>query len=460
MTIGGRKIIIQIAMKSRILLIDDEEKDRNYITQILKSENYEVIIAENGFQGIEKVKDKNLNLALLDMVLPDINGLEVLKEILKLKPSLPVIMISKFGTIQNAVVATKIGAYDWLEKSADKETILLTVRNALEKDKLQKELSSLKEEALKKYQMIGESKPIKKVFSLIENFATSNATVLIIGESGVGKELIARALHNKGNRRDKPFVKLNCAAIPETLIESELFGYEKGAFTGATGQKKGKLEVADTGSVFLDEVGDLGLSAQAKLLRFLQEEEFERLGGTEIIKVDVRIIAATNKNLIEEIEQNNFRDDLYYRLNVITILVPPLRERTDDIPVLADYFFYKYREPNGIPKKYFTPSAIEFLKNLPWKGNIRQLENVIERAAILVKSQEIGPNDLMRILESDDIPKKFLQKKLKEATEQFEKEFILSILAENNGNKPKTAEMLDIDVSHLYRKLKDFGISP
>jgi two-component system nitrogen regulation response regulator NtrX len=447
-------------LPNRILLIDDEQKDRDKIIPILKSENYEVITAENGFEGIEKVKAVDLNLILLDMVLPDINGLEVLKETMKLKPMIPVIMISKFGTIQNAVVATKIGAYDWLEKSADKELILLTVRNALEKDRLQKELSLLKEEVFKKYQMIGVSEPIKQVFGLIENFAQSDASVLIIGESGVGKELIARALHNKSNRQDKPFVKLNCAAIPETLIESELFGYEKGAFTGATGSKQGKLEVGDTGSVFLDEVGDLGLSAQAKLLRFLQEQEFERLGSTKTIKVDVRIIAATNKNLIAEIEHKNFRDDLYYRLNVITIFVPPLRERTGDIPILADYFFDKYSESNGIPKKSFTPAAIEYLKNLPWKGNIRQLENIIERAAILVKSQEIGPNDIARILESDEIPKKLLQKKLKEATEQFEKEFILSILAENKGNKLKTAEMLGIDVSHLYRKLKDFGINP
>ncbi len=447
-------------MPNRILLIDDEQKDRDKIIPILKSEKYDVITAENGFEGIEKVKTLDLNLILLDMVLPDINGLEVLKEIMKLKPTIPVIMISKFGTIQNAVVATKIGAYDWLEKSADKELIFLTVRNALEKDKLQKELSLLKEEAFKKYEMIGVSEPIKQVFGLIENFAQSDASVLIIGESGVGKELIARALHNKSNRSVKPFVKLNCAAIPETLIESELFGFEKGAFTGATGSKPGKLEIADTGSVFLDEVGDLGLSAQAKLLRFLQEQEFERLGSTKTIKVDVRIIAATNKNLMREIDQKKFRDDLYYRLNVITIFVPPLRDRPDDIPILADYFFDKYSETNGIPKKSFTPAAIEYLKSLQWKGNIRQLENVIERTAILVKSQEIGPNDIARILESDEKPKKLSQKNLKEATEQFEKELIQSILVENNGNKPKTAEILGIDVSHLYRKLKDFGISP
>lgn len=439
-------------------MIDDDEQDRGKIIPILKSKDYQVIIAENGFDGIAKVKAMDLNLVLLDMVLPDINGIEVLKEIMILRPTLPVIMISKFGTIQNAVVATKIGAYDWLEKSADKETILLTVRNALEKDELHREITTLKEEALKKYQMIGISEPIKRVFSLVENFANSNATVLIIGESGVGKELIARALHNKSKRSDKPFVKLNCAAIPENLIESELFGYEKGAFTGAATQKKGKLEIANDGTVFLDEVGDLGSSAQAKLLRFLQEEEFERLGGTETIKVDVRIIAATNKNLIMEIESGNFREDLYYRLNVINIYVPPLRERKEDIPVLVDFFLGKHYESNGIPKKTISPEANEFLMNLPWKGNIRELVNVIERATLLIKSPVIEPNDLTRIMESGINHNKFKNKKLKEVIKQCEKEFILNVLADNNWNKTKTAEILEINVTQLYRKLKDLGI--
>ena len=447
-------------MACRILLIDDEEKDRALITQILKSENYEIVITDTGFAGIEKIKEDNFNLVMLDMILPDINGLEVLKEILSFKPTMPVIMISKFGTIQNAVVATKIGAYDWLEKSADKETILLTIRNAIEKDKLQKEIAELKAEALKKYQMIGVSEPIRKVFDLIDQFAKSKASVLIIGESGVGKELIARALHFKSNRKEAPFIKINCAAIPETLIESELFGYEKGAFTGAAGQKKGKLEMADKGTLFLDEIGDLGASAQAKLLRFLQEGEFERLGGTATIKVEVRVIAATNKHLIKEIELSNFREDLYYRLNVINIFVPPLRERKEDIPVLADYFIDKDHEPNGIPKKSLTPEAIEFLKNLTWKGNARELENLMARATILVKSSEIGLMDLMKITASENTAKKYEKKKLKEAIEQFEKEFIASVLAENNGNKQKTAEILDIDPSNLYRKMKDFGISP
>ncbi|MDH5186976.1 MAG: sigma-54 dependent transcriptional regulator [candidate division WOR-3 bacterium] len=387
--------------KGKILVIDDEEKDRKAIAQILLSENFEVIESENGYEGIEKIKDNVFNLVLLDLVLPDLNGIEVLKEIIKEKPDLPVIMISKYGTIKHAVLATKIGAYDWLVKPVDQETMLLTIRNALEKEKLQRELALLKEEALKKYQMIGVSEPIIKIFNLIEEIARSDVTVLITGESGVGKELVARAIHNKSNRNDEPFIKINCAAIPENLIESELFGYEKGAFTGAVAQKKGKLEIADKATLFLDEIGDLSPSAQAKLLRFLQEGEFERLGSTETIKVNVRIIAATNKNLLEEIEKRNFRADLYYRLNVMSIFVPPLRERKDDILVLADYFLDKYCAEDGVPKKILTPPAIDFLKNLPWKGNVRELENLIARASILVKSHEIKQNDLMKLLASE-----------------------------------------------------------
>jgi two-component system, NtrC family, nitrogen regulation response regulator NtrX len=385
-------------MRNRILIIDDEEADRNAIFQILKPENYDVIFAENGLEGIKKVKENDWNCVLLDMVLPDINGLEVLKEIIKLKPSIPVIMLSKFGTIQNAVVATKIGAYDWLEKSGDKETILITVRNALEKDRLQKEIALLKEEGLKRYQMIGISKPIQKIYRFIESIAKTNTNVLITGESGVGKELVARAVHNKSLRQTRPFIKINCAAIPETLIESELFGHEKGAFTDAQAQKKGKLEIAHTGTLFLDEVGDLGIAAQAKLLRFLQEGEFERLGENKTIKVDVRVIAATNKNLLKEIDQKNFREDLYYRLNVLSIYVPPLRERKDDIPILADYFLEKHCAENGISKKRLTPDAVKFLQTLPWKGNIRELENLIARVVIFVKSYEITAKDLTQLI--------------------------------------------------------------
>lgn len=385
-------------MKGRILVIDDDAQDREVISKILNPENYEVIQAENGLSGIKQIKENCLNLVLLDLILPDINGIEVLKEIIKLKPNLPVIMISQYGTIKYAVLATKLGAFDWLEKPIDKEILLVTVRNALERERLQNEIVSLKEESLRRYKMIGVSEPIQRIFNFIEEIAPTNANVLITGESGVGKELVARAIHNKSKRQNQPFVKINCAAIPETLIESELFGYEKGAFTDAKTTKKGKLEIADNGTLVLDEIGDLGLSAQAKLLRFLQEGEFERLGGTETIKVTVRIIAITNKNLLNEVEHGNFRADLYYRLNVISIYIPPLRERKEDIPVLADYFLTKYCEENGVNKKSFTPDGIVFLKNQLWQGNVRELENLVNRASILVKSPQINAQDLIRLL--------------------------------------------------------------
>lgn len=389
--------IMSRKIKGRILVIDDEAKDREVIRKILSPENYEVIQAENGLAGIKQIKENQLNLVLLDLVLPDINGIEVLKEIIKLKPTLPVIMISQYGTIKYAVLATKLGAFDWLEKPIDKEILLVTVRNALERERLQKEVAILKEESLKRYQMIGVSEPIQKIFNFIEKIAPTNTPVLITGESGVGKELVARAIHNKSKRKSEAFVKINCAAIPETLIESELFGYEKGAFTDAKTTKPGKLEIAHNGTLFLDEIGDLGLAAQAKLLRFLQEGEFERLGGTSATKVSVRIIAASNKNLLEEIERKNFRANLYYRLNVISIYVPPLRERKEDIPVLADYFLTKYCEENGAIKKSLTPDAIVFLQNQPWIGNVRELENLINRASILVKSPQITVPDLIQL---------------------------------------------------------------
>jgi two-component system nitrogen regulation response regulator NtrX len=442
--------------KPTILVVDDDVNWRNMLIDILASEKYQTIPAGDGEEAIKKVRDNELNLVLLDLILPDINGLKVLKKIKEEKPYLPVVVITGFGTIKDAVLATKIGAYDFLEKPSDREKILLTIRNALEMEKMQREITLLREETLKKYQMVGVSEPMKKIFALIDDVAKTNATVLITGESGVGKELVARAIHNKSYRQREPFVKINCAAIPENLIESELFGHEKGAFTDAKTQKKGKLEIADKGTLFLDEIGDLSLSAQSKLLRFLQEGEFERLGGNETIKVDVRIIAATNKNLLKEIEEKRFRDDLYFRLNQIPIYIPPLRERVEDIPHLADYFLTKYCEEYGVPKKTLTPQALDYLKNQPWKGNIRELENLIIRAVILIRSNEINSQDLLII--TQEPTKKNYAKTLKEATKEFQKEFILNKLAENNWNKTKTAEALGIKRPNLYRKLKELGI--
>jgi two-component system nitrogen regulation response regulator NtrX len=447
-------------MKERILVVDDEERARDILADHLTPEGYDVVQAGDGEEAIRLVEQDDLNLVLLDLVLPGIDGIETLQQLVKLKPALPVIMISGQGTIETAVKATKLGAYDFLVKPVERQRILLAVRNALERDRMRREVAVLREEALKKYQMAGTTEPIQRIFQLIDETAGSKEPVLITGESGTGKELVARAIHNKSKRNTRAFVKLNCAAIPETLIESELFGYEKGAFTGALTQKKGKLELAHNGTLFLDEVGDLSLASQAKMLRFLQENEFERVGGTETIKVDVRVVSATHKNLKDEIEQKRFRHDLFYRINVIQIHVPPLRERRDDVPVLADHFLEKYCDENGTPKKQLTPQAVEYLRTLPWLGNnVRELENLMRRAAILTKSLEIAPRDLAQLVEQSASSVLPTKKTLREATQDFQREHIQRVLAEHDGDKTRTAAALDIERAHLYRKLKDLGLS-
>lgn len=450
-------------MKGKILIIDDNERWREVLADILSSENYEVLEAGEGEEGIKMAKENEINLILLDLRLPDIpenDEFKVLKEIVGIKPSLPIVMISEFGTIEKAVLATKLGAYDFIEKPPNREKILLTVRNALEKEKMEREITLLKEEVFKRYRMIGVSKEMMNIFTLIEDVAPRKVSVLITGESGVGKELVARAIHNRSERKDKPFVKINCAAIPEGLIESELFGYEKGAFTDAKMQKKGKLELADGGTLFLDEIGDMSLSTQAKLLRVLEEGEFERLGSIDILKVDVRVIAATNKNLEKEMAGGKFREDLFYRLNVISIHIPPLRERKEDIPVLADYFLSVACEENGIPKKTLTSDAIEFLKSQTWKGNCRELKNLIERAAILIRASEISFKDLIKVMETGYGPKASdVEKSLREARDEFERRYILELLSKYNGNLTKTAEVLKIHRAHLFRLMKRLGIN-
>jgi two-component system nitrogen regulation response regulator NtrX len=443
------------------------------MADILSGAGMEVLQAGDGEEAIRLAGENELNLVLLDLMLPDMNGTQVLETILAGKPSLPVVMISGQGSIQDAVKATKLGAYDFLEKPAEREKILLAARNALERDRMWRELSGLREESLRRYQMVGTSPAMLEIFQKIDEIAPTRAPVLVTGESGGGKELVARAIHAKSGRKDRAFVKLNCAAIPETLIESELFGYEKGAFTGALTQKKGKLETADGGTLLLDEVGDLSLSSQAKLLRFLQENEFERLGATSSIHVDVRIISATNKNLRQEIAEKRFREDLYFRLNVIHIHVPPLRERKDDIPLLADHFLGQQCEENGVPKKQLTPEAVEFLKSVDWAhNNARELENLMKRAAILLKAQDITPRDLVPLMEPmglgtrsgmSDIPVMSRagqsQFSLREARDDFEREFIRTSLARNDWDKTRTAEQLGIERTHLHRKLKDLGIT-
>jgi DNA-binding NtrC family response regulator len=368
---------------AKILVIDDQRSIRNTLKDILEYENHSVDLAEDGEQGLEQFKADKYDVVLCDIKMPNMDGMEVLDRLHETNPDAPVIMISGHGNIDTAVEAIKKGAYDFIEKPLDLNRMLVTIRNAIEKKDLVTETKVLKRKVSKTYEMIGESEPIAKVKEMIDKVAPTDARVLITGENGTGKELVARWLHEKSNRAGQPFVEVNCAAIPSELIESELFGHEKGAFTSAHKQRKGKFEQADGGTIFLDEIGDMSLPAQAKVLRALQENIVSRVGSDKDIKVDVRVLAATNKNLKDEIANNHFREDLYHRLSVILIHVPALNDRKDDIPLLTGHFKKIICEELGMPDKDFTDDAIMELKAINWTGNIREFRNVIERLIIL-----------------------------------------------------------------------------
>ena len=374
---------------TRILVIDDEKSIRNTLKEILEHEKYEVDTAGSGGEGLELMKEKEFDVLLLDIKMPEMDGMEVLAEVME-SYDIPVIMISGHGTIETAVDALKMGAYDYIAKPLDLNRLLVTVRNALDRSKLVSETKVLKKKVGMNYDMIGESEAIKEIKGLIARVAPTNARVLITGESGTGKEIVARWIHEQSNRAKAPFVEVNCAAIPGELIESKLFGHEKGSFTSAIKQRKGDFETAHGGTLFLDEIGDMSLPAQAKVLRALQENKIMRVGGEKEIPVDVRIIAATNKNLQKEIGSNRFREDLYHRLSVIIINVPPLNERLDDIPLLADHFMELVSEEQGRKTIPFTDDAIKELKKIKWTGNIRELRNVVERLAILCDKKVTG----------------------------------------------------------------------
>lgn len=367
----------------KILIIDDERPIRSTLRDILEYEKFEVDEAVDGIEGIEKFKKGNYDLIFCDIKMPKMDGIEVLTKIQEINAESPVIMISGHGNIETAVEAIKKGAYDFISKPPDLNRLLITVRNALDKSSLISETKVLKKKISKGYDIIGESKAIQEIKEMIARVAPTDARVLITGENGTGKELVARQLHEQSNRNKAPLIEVNCAAIPSELIESELFGHEKGAFTSAVAQRKGKFELAEGGTLFLDEIGDMSLSAQAKVLRALQENKITRVGGDKEIKVNVRVIAATNKNLKEEITKGNFREDLYHRLSVILIHVPSLNERKEDIPLLAEHFLKIICEDYGIAKKSITKEALKELQNINWTGNIRELRNVIERLIIL-----------------------------------------------------------------------------
>ncbi len=377
---------------AKILIIDDERSIRRALREILEFENFEVDEAEDGLEGLEKAKSHGYDIIFCDIKMPKMDGMEVLTELQKEKVESPIIMISGHGNIETAVEAIKKGAFDFIEKPLDLNRILVTIRNANDKQTLVEETKVLKKtvQRFKGSSIIGETPEIVKIKEMIAKVAPSDARVLITGENGTGKELVARSLHDNSSRKDQPFIEVNCAAIPSELIESELFGHEKGAFTSAVKQKKGKFELASGGTLFLDEIGDMSASAQAKVLRALQENTIQRVGGEKNISVTPRIVAATNKNLRKEIEDGNFREDLFHRLSVILIHVPSLNERKTDIPLLADHFLTMVCAEHGIPRKKFTDDALEALKNTNWTGNIRELRNIIERMVILCDKEITG----------------------------------------------------------------------
>ncbi len=443
-------------MPFSVLVIDDEEGIRESLKGILEDEGYEVFLAGSGEEGLRIFEEQDPDLVMLDIWLPGIDGMEVLRVMRDTKPDIPVVMISGHGTIEIAVKATKIGAYDFLEKPLSLDRVLITLKRAIEFKNLERERRELRENISLKWRLIGESEIIKRLRSEIESIAMTNSVVLITGESGSGKELVARMIHEVSPRKRGPFVEVNCAAIPGELIESELFGHEKGSFTGAIERKKGKFELADGGTLFLDEIGDMSLTAQAKVLRVIETKEFQRVGGSKNIKVDTRIISATNKDLYEEVKKGNFREDLYYRINVVPVNVPPLRDRKDDIPLLVEHFTGLISGEYGIKKKRFDSGALRLLMEYHWPGNVRELKNTVERLMIMVRDDVIKEVDVRKVLTARTDYTSYTT--LKEAREAFEKDFILKKLEENNWNISKTAENIGIDRTNFYRKLKYYNI--
>jgi two-component system nitrogen regulation response regulator NtrX len=439
-----------------VLVVDDEEGIRETLSGIFEDEGCSIVTANSGEEALDLLKEQNPDLILLDIWLPGIDGIQTLEEIKALRPDLPVIMISGHGNIELAVKATRLGAYDFLEKPLSLERVLLVSKRALERRTLEIENRALRKDLTKKYRLLGNSPKMELLREQIKMAAQSNSRVLIMGESGSGKELVARLLHENSKSAGKLFIEVNCAAIPQELIESELFGHEKGSFTGAFESKKGKFELADEGTLFLDEVGDMSLSAQAKVLRVIETQEFQRVGGSKNIKVDVRIISATNKDLKEEVKKGNFREDLLYRLNVIPILVPPLRERKEDIPLLVDYFLDSFAGEYGKKSKKISPEALKMIEAYDWPGNIRELRNVIERLVIMTPSDTITAKNLLIVEQSSQDYLSY--KTMKEARDAFEKDFITKRLEENNWNISKTAEILQMERSNLHKKIKAYNI--
>jgi two-component system nitrogen regulation response regulator NtrX len=450
-------------MGATILIVDDEESIRRSVADILSDEGYRPIVAGNGNEALEKLETGAPDLVLLDVAMPGLDGIEVLEQLRKKWADLPVVMMSGHGTIETAVRATKLGAYDFLEKPLSYYKLLLCVGHGLERARLAEENIRLRDTLTRSSDLVGESEVMRKLKEQIAVAAPTEGWVLITGENGTGKELVARQIHLRSKRDERPFVEVNCAAIPEELIESELFGHEKGAFTGALQTKRGKFELANSGTLFLDEIGDMSLMTQAKILRILQEHRFERVGGTETIEVDVRVIAATNKDLKREMSEGRFRDDLYYRLDVIPLHVPPLRDRAEDIPLLVDTFIDRISAESSLERKAITRRALEGLSRYPWPGNVRELQNLIERLVLMTPRSEIDLDDLPDHVRSPDPAARVRgldSQTLAEARESFERDFLVEKLQANGWNISRTAELIGLQRESLSRKIKSLGIDP
>lgn len=442
-----------------VLVVDDEPGIRATLKDVLEDEGYEVVCAESGEECLRLTESDRFGCILLDIWLPGIDGLETLKRLRERDEETSVIMISGHGNIETAVNATKLGAFDFIEKPLSLEKTVLTVRNAIRQQELERLTSSLSEKIGQEYEMVGESVAMRALRKQITIVAPTDGRVLISGESGTGKELVARAIHAASKRARLPFIEINSAAIPEELVESELFGHSKGAFSGATKSKKGKFELADRATLFLDEIGDMSPTVQAKMLRVLEEQRFEPVGSNTPVNVDVRVISATNQRLDDLIESGRFRPDLFYRLNVIPFQIPPLRDRAEDIPMLVDYFNKKYSGEYGKQLKVFSDEALEAMMNYTWPGNVRELRNTVERVVIMNRKRSITPSELPRFGPAEEpSASSYRFPSFKEATDAYQREFILHKLAEFDGNVTKAAESMGVDRSHLYRRMKSLGI--
>jgi two-component system, NtrC family, nitrogen regulation response regulator NtrX len=450
-------------VSSRILVVDDEASILKSLSGVLQDEGYGVLLASSGKEAIEQIQRDPPDLVLLDIWMPGMDGLAALKEIKQIMPQLPVVIISGHGNIETAVKATKLGAFDYVEKPLSLERTLVCIQNALELYRLEEENLWWRQKAIRRWQIAGKSTVIESLRTQIKRAAPTDATVLITGENGTGKELVARMLHHESRRSNRPMVEVNCAAIPEDLIESELFGHEKGSFTGATERRKGKFDQANGGTLFLDEIGDMSLKTQAKILRIIQEQVFERVGGATPIRVDVRIIAATNKVLPKEIDAGRFRQDLFYRLNVIPLQVPALRQRLEDIPLLVEDFLLEYAHSSTIKQKSIDPEVVAALQQYSWPGNVRELRNFVERLIIMTPHETIGLRDIpddfrqqLPLRQPDTDP--YSVATLREARSHFEKKYLLRKLRQNAWNISSTAAEVGIERSHLHRKMKLLGI--